>query len=143
MCDDSYDMIVNNKDFSLMHNIARRIITPFLDDIILVDKKAVEWYQKKYSKGIWLPIIMNESYMEHKYIKILPISNAINKKYHLEGKRVILFVGRLVQIKNVIQLINSFRIMKEDAVLVIIGEGIEKKRLIVLYNQMNNLYIHI
>lgn len=132
MCDDSYDMIVNNKDFSLMHRIARRIITPLLDDIILADSYAVEWYQKKYSKGIWLPIIMNESYMMQKYQEIIPLSNTLNKKFRLEGKRVILFVGRLVKVKNIAQLIRAFKIMHQDAILVIVGDGAERENLIKL-----------
>lgn len=139
MCDDSYDMIVNNKDFSLMHRFARRIVTPLLDDIILADKYAVEWYQKKYLKGIWLPIIMNESYMKEKYQEIIPLSNIINKEFHLEGKKVILFVGRLVKIKNITQLIRAVKIMHQNAILVIVGDGVERANLVKLADKSNNI----
>ena len=130
MCDDSYDMIVNNNDFSLIHKIARRIVTPMLDDIILLDSRTVKWYQEHYGKGVWLPIIRDESQEEQKYKRLLPKSKLLFEQYELKGKKIILYVGRLVKLKNLERLIAAFdKIKKQNAVLVIIGNGIEENNL--------------
>ena len=58
--------------------------------------------------------------------------NKIQKELGLEGKKVILYVGRLINLKGVNYLIESFaklnKIM-ENVVLVIVGEGKRKKEL--------------
>ena len=117
MCDDSYDMIVNNNDFSLIHKLARKIVTPLLG------------YQNHYGKGIWLPIIRDEKKEEVRYRNLLPISNQLREKYNFINKKVVLFVGRLVDLKNISSLIVAFCKMKEDAVLVIVGDGKEEQNL--------------
>lgn len=130
MCDDSYDMIVNNHDFSFVHKIARRIVTPLLDDIILVDSRAVEWYRQRYNKGIWLPIIRDEKQEAKRYERLLPFSNQLRMQFDLIGKKVVLYVGRLVKIKNVARLIEAYKqIEDKDVALVIVGNGPEEERL--------------
>lgn len=129
MCDDSYDMISNNHDFSLMHKWARKILTPCLDDLLLVDYKTKEWYQNKYNKGIWLPIIRNEKKERQIYKKTLSKSNELNRKYALEGEKVLLYVGRLVNIKNIDKLLEAVKYTEEEFVTVIVGDGIEKENL--------------
>lgn len=128
ICDDSYDMVCGN-DFSKMHRIARKIIPSFLDNLFLVDKKVVAWYQEKTNKGIWFPIISDENRIRNKYRELLPLSNKLNKTYHLEFRKVILFVGRLVEIKNVNVLIKACSRLKDKAQLVIIGDGPEMEKL--------------
>lgn len=123
MCDDSYDMLANDNDFSLVHRYARRLIAPMVDDILLVDSRAADWYQNRYGKGIWLPIIRNEKVEIPLYEQALSISNKFNKQYHLEGKRVLLYVGRLVEVKNLNRLISAIGRTKEDFVTVIVGDG--------------------
>jgi len=130
MCDDSYDMVVNNNDFSVIHKIARKMVTPALDDLLLVDSRAVDWYQRHYQKGIWLPIIRDEKAEEMKYNRLLSLSNQIYNQYELKGRKVVLYVGRLVALKNLEVLIEAFgRIKDEEAVLVIVGDGAKEKRL--------------
>lgn len=129
MCDDSYDMIVNNNDFSLIHKLARKIVTPLLDDLLLVDSRTVDWYHNYFGKGIWLPIIRDEKKEEVRYQDLLPVSNQLRERYNLVNKKVVLFVGRLVDLKNVATLIEAFGKMKEDAVLVIVGNGKEELNL--------------
>ncbi len=48
---------------------------------------------------------------------------AIREKYGLEGKRVVIFVGRLSYEKNVDLLIRSLKLLDEDIVLMIVGQG--------------------
>lgn len=128
MCDDSYDMVVNNNDFSIIHKWARKIVTPMLDDLLLVDSRVVKWYNANYHKGFWFPILRDERIERDRYNRLLPLSCQLAKKYNLFGKKVVLFVGRLVGLKNISRLIEAFALV-EDATLVIVGEGDEEKKL--------------
>lgn len=48
---------------------------------------------------------------------------AIREKYGLEGKRIILYVGRLSYEKNIDLLIRSLKLMDADVVLMVVGQG--------------------
>ena len=126
MCDDSYDMIVNNNNFSIIHKYARKIITPLLDDLIVVEPKVKDWYQQNYKKGIWFPIIRDENIEITNYKLVIPLSNELNEKYNLKNKKVILFVGRLVALKNLSRFLSAVENLKEDCVVVIVGSGEEE-----------------
>jgi len=126
MCDDSYDMIVNNNNFSIIHKYARKIITPFLDNLIVVEPKVKDWYQQHYKKGIWFPIIRDENVEITNYKLVIPLSNELNEKYSLKNKKVILFVGRLVALKNLSRFLSAVENLKEDCVVVIVGSGEEE-----------------
>ena len=130
MCDDSYDMVVNDNDFSRNHKLARRILAPMLDDIILVEPKVCDWYQSHYGIGFCFPIIRRETTIRNVYAEALDISRTLVAKHQLQGKKVYLFVGRLVRLKNVHTLIEAFhQAHLEDACLVIVGDGVEKNSL--------------
>lgn len=130
ICDDSYDMIVNNNDFSLRHRIVRRFVTPLLDNLILVEPNVVNWYQQHYHKGIWFPIIRDDIKARNNYERLLFDSQKIVDGYNLAGKYVFLFVGRLVALKNVKTIISAFKQLNHpNKVLVIIGSGPEEGNL--------------
>lgn len=128
ICDDSYDMLMGN-DFSIQHRWARRMLVPLLDNLFLVDNKVLAWYEEHYKKGVWMPIISDETKARRIYENLLPLSIKLNSDYGLEGHKVILFVGRLVALKNVSGLIRAYLPLKEKARLVIIGEGECRKHL--------------
>ena len=50
-------------------------------------------------------------------------------KYHLENKLVIIFVGRLVELKGLRQLLEAWNLAKPDATLFIVGDGPERTKL--------------
>ncbi len=128
ICDDSMDMICGN-DFSIFHKIARKVIVPMLDNLILANDDTCFWYKKNYIKGVFFPIISDEKKMRVKYEQLLLLSQRIYEKENLANKKVILFVGRLVGLKNVKTLIDAYLNIKEEATLIIIGDGEEKKSL--------------
>ena len=101
ICDDSYNMVADNNDFSQFHKWSRKIIAPLIDEIILVEPKVQKWYQDKYQKGVWFPIIKPDNKAREEYTRTIDLSNQILKDKHLENKCVFLYVGRLVKIKNV------------------------------------------
>ena len=128
ICDDSMDMICGN-DFSHLHKIARKMIVPLLDNLIVANEDTLFWYQNNYSKGVWFPIVSDETKMRVKYEQLIPLSQRIYEKENLTNKKVILFVGRLVGLKNIKTLINAYLNIKQEATLVIIGDGEEKQTL--------------
>ena len=137
ICDDSYNMVAESNDFSRFHRIARRLVAPKLDDLILVEPKVTEWYQQHYGKGICFPIIKPEEKARKEYARVLPLSNEVMKQYGLEGKRVFLFVGRLVALKNVETAIRAFaRLNQEENVFVVVGEGPEREKLEALAREL-------
>ena len=70
-----------------------------------------------------MPIISDDIKARRIYEALLPLSVKINRDYGLEGYKVILFVGRLVALKNVSSLIKAYSPLKQMAKLVIIGDG--------------------
>ena len=130
MCDDSLDMIVGGRDFSRLHRWLRGWVPRLVDDIITVTPQVRDWYRARFGKGLWMPIIRDEKKMRESLEDALPASQAFVERYGLAGHRVLLFVGRLVSIKNVDLLLDAFgKCGVEDAVLVIVGEGPEMESL--------------
>ena len=123
MCDDSFDMVTNDNDFTWIHKLARKLIVPFLDDLLLVDSRVVEWYRKKYKKGIWLPIIRNEKNEIPLYEKSLPLSTKYIQTFGLKEKKILLYVGRFDPVKNLEVLLSAINIAKEEFTTVFVGGG--------------------
>ena len=129
MTDDSYDMIVNNNDFTRLHRWLREHLAKFMDDFIVVTPEVEKWYQERYGKGIWMPIIMNDEKATSNYERLLPLSRDYAERYGLYGKKVLLSVSRLVELKNIHRVIDAFAKTKTDATLVIVGDGPERDAL--------------
>ena len=128
-CDDSYEML-NGKGFSRMHKISRKICMKYIDDLILVDIRSKDWYSKKYNKGIWMPIILNKKKIGDKqYNNIKHISQKLKKEYNLNHIKTLLFVGRLIEVKNIKRLLYACTKLTFPYTLFIIGEGELKEEL--------------
>lgn len=126
-CDDSSDMIESG-GFSRWHSFARKLCMPLLDDVIIADTKAVDWYRSHYSKGVWMPIIHKEDGVPD-YQSVQDRVALIWKQIDAAGKVVLLFVGRLVGIKNVQLLIRACRNVDIPYHLLIVGDGPEMDKL--------------
>lgn len=124
MMDDSYDMVTGGENFSLRHILGKKILLPMLDQVICVEPRVEQFLQKKYGKGITFPIITEDNRYRERLKLVLPISEQYIKTYSLEGKKVLLFVGRLVELKNIQKIIPLFkRINNGNYVFVIVGSG--------------------
>lgn len=122
--DDSYDMLKNNNQISLKHRYAEKVVIPYCNNIINVEPKVVAYFKERYNKGIYFPIIRDENKLRNIYNKVLPISEEYIKTYNLHNKKVLLFVGRLVKVKNVSFVINVINKLKANNLcLVIVGNG--------------------
>lgn len=123
--DDSYDMAANGNQFSWKHKLGERICIPFFEDIICVEPRVTKHFQIKYSKGYTFPIIRNDIKVRKNLSRALSISEEYVQKYNLKGQQVVLFVGRLVEIKNPHGLIEAFkRINRPNTKLIIVGNGV-------------------
>lgn len=122
--DDSYNMLAEDNHFSGRHKKAINILAPHIDEFINVEPKASMWYQKRFGKGIYFPIIVDDQKATSKYERILSVSEKLVHDYKLVGKKVLLFVGRLVQIKNVQLTIEAVKsISDSDLRFIIVGSG--------------------
>lgn len=138
--DDSYDMAVSGKSFSIKHRIAKKIVIPFFDQIICVEPRVEQYFRKKYNKGTYFPIIADEERIRKKYKDLLPLSTSLVNLHHLEGKKVLLFVGRLVHLKNIQKIIPAFfKLLNKDYYFVIIGDGDMRDELETLAKDCNNI----
>jgi glycosyltransferase involved in cell wall biosynthesis len=138
ICDDSYNMVTENNDFTKIHKIFRSFLAPKVDDIILVEPSVTRWYRNKFHKGFWFPIIKDEKKARSCYTEIMPISRDYINQYSLACKNIFLFVGRLVKLKNVEFIIRAFaKANINNSVLVIVGSGPEEDTLKALANQTN------
>ena len=131
--DDSFDQITQNRQFSKRHVIAEKLLIPFFDQIINVEDRVSSHFQRIFGKGITFPIIRDEELFRKSLIESLPISKDYINRYGLEHKKVILFVGRFVSLKNIPTLINAYYSLNTDDVsLVLVGSGEEEIKLRVL-----------
>ncbi len=138
ICDDSYEMLLDKDISNSIHRISRFLLAPFIDDLILVEPRAVAWYQKNYKKGIYFPIIRKEDNLLSE-INSLPsnMKAYMGEKYKCDLRFTYLFVGRLVDLKNIDALINAFsKLDQNECSLVIVGEGPLKARLMELANSL-------
>lgn len=125
ICDDSVDVA---KKCNVLRKISRNIILRKIDGTILCNHNAYQWYIYKYPKSHFFifPIIQEETNFRNRLEKSISISNKYIQDYKLEGKKVILFVGRLAAVKNLPLLINVFKnIIKKEPLsrLIIVGSG--------------------
>ena len=124
------------KETKFLRRFARSFVMRISDGIIVTNETTKSWYVSKYrfpSKKVGVcPIIQKENH----YLRMLqaasPTAECYIRDYNLVGKRVLLFVGRLVEVKGIDRAIKAFaEIVKSipDAVFVIVGDGPEKDSL--------------
>lgn len=138
ICDDSYNMLADKNEFSALHRMARRIVVPKLDDLVLVEPKAAAWYQQYYGKGFCFPIIKKEEIACADYARVMEQSVQLREMYELEDKKVFLFVGRLVDLKNVDTAIRAFsRLDQSKHAFVVVGDGPKREEWEALAREFN------
>ena len=124
MVDDSFNMLDENNYFSKRHKYAVNVLAPYVDEVQTVEEKVAVWYQRKFDKGICFPIIADEIIARKRLQRSLPISEKYVKQYQLTGKKVLLFIGRLVSLKNLEFAIRAFQKLNlPNSVFVIVGSG--------------------
>jgi len=132
VCDDSVDVAINS---SFIRKTGRYLCMKVMDGLILGNDFAQEWYNKKFPKikTIVSPIIQKEERIISILTDAQHISGKYINQYNLKEKTILLFVGRLVKVKNLAFLMDVFSRYIEknkNVILVLIGDGDKKKELI-------------
>lgn len=138
-CDDSPAML---SQCTFKHRIARNFLSKFVDNAILASSLTVKWFNEKFNKGVYFPIIKDDG-IARKYLydeNINEDSSLLAEKLSIRQKNIFLFVGRLDAEKNVMTLIRAFSRMynKEEDVLLIVGTG-SKEQEYKSFVQQNNI----
>lgn len=123
--DDSHQSI---KDSNTLRKIIIKIITKFIDGIIVVNPNTKKWYlantQISEDSVFYMPIITHSNNFIQQLKKAMDKSYENIIKYGLNDKKIILFVGRIVKEKGVDLLLNVFKkIIDEKTVLIIVGSN--------------------
>lgn len=122
LCDDSMDMIFGN-DFSRRHALARRFVPRLVDNLVLDNPEVTQWYRKHFGKGVYFPIIADERRFRNGLERALPLAGKLADLHGLRGRKILLYVGRLIPLKQVDLLLRAYAPLKEEARLVLVGEG--------------------
>lgn len=128
-CDDSYAMLVSG-GFSRFHAISRSLCVPLMDELLLLDNRSTEWYRERYHKGLFVPMIQCEaSEAQGERKKVMEKAKHLRDEYRLNGVKTILFVGRLVDVKNLFRLVDACARLTFAYRLVVVGDGVLRKEL--------------
>jgi glycosyltransferase involved in cell wall biosynthesis len=138
--DDSLDICNNVQSKSRF--FARKIATKRLDYLIVLSKEVSQFYQKafnlKENQIVVSPILQDSERLRMNREELENIANGYAQKYHLKGKKVLLFVGRFIPEKALPEFINNIQTIlheQENLVLILVGDGIEKKNIETLINE--------
>lgn len=127
ICDDSIHVA---KKVPFYKKAIRSFFLKTLDAVIFTHQEIINWYilnLRSNAKLFFFPIIRREE----PYVKQLECSNqtaqGYMQQYSLQNKKILLFVGRLVAVKNLEFLLEAFTLVNKkdkNVVLVIIGSGV-------------------
>jgi len=122
--EDSLDIAISRKS---LRSFIRNVISRNITGIMYTSKEVCFWHNNNISneqKLIELPIIHSDELFRKELAKSINTANKNVELYNLEGKKVILFVGRLVKVKNLSFLIKVMQqLNSSDWALVIVGDG--------------------
>ena len=126
--DDNKELILGD---ALHRKISRKIFSHLADGWFFISKETQEYYKKVVgikTPSALIPVVHNDMEFRKILAKTDKIRDTYIKKYELADKYVLLFVGRLVKVKALDQLIRTFQkvsIQLDSAALIIVGEGEE------------------
>lgn len=130
ICDDSLDNALKRKGYRA---VLRNFISKNIDGIILPSQAVCDWFKNHISSNLntfILPVMHNDQVFRKELEKSLVAANDYILSENLEGKKVILYVGRLTAVKNLFFLLRAIaRIKDENYCLVIVGDGVLKQKL--------------
>ena len=132
--DDSIDICYRVQ--SKIRFFARKNTIKHLDFLVVMSPEVSEFYQKKFnlkeSQIIVSPVLQDAERLRMNADKLESIANQYTHDYNLMGKKVLLFVGRFIPEKalpNFINAINLLLLQREDLILVLVGDGIDKSNI--------------
>ena len=120
--DDSLD---NATQCEGIRAVSRKLALKLSSSLIVCNLAVREYFQKRLPyKVSCVEILQKEDVFRRGLHDARSVANQYVEQYHLSGKKVVLFVGRLVGVKNLSTLVRAFaKAEKEDVLLVLVGSG--------------------
>lgn len=142
LVDDSMDICYNVQ--SKIRLKARNHAVKHLDYLVLLSDEVSQFYEYTFgfdkSKLIVSPILQQPLKLRQNTKTLESIADKYVRKYNLKDKKVLLYVGRLVEVKALplfIRTIQSVLEEREDLLFVLIGDGVEKEKLQAIVKENN------
>ena len=123
---------MDSKLRGILHSINKRIIMFYATDFWACSKDAADWFFTKKIKNTKEILIINNAIDTPKYLFNEEIREEYRKQLKIENNYVVGNVGRLHFQKNhkfLIEIFNEILKRKENAVLLLIGQGEEKENI--------------
>ena len=145
ICDDSKEIA---ESASLVKRCMRFIAVKFYSGIILTNDDVLSWYVKRFrvkQKFLFFPIIQKDQDFRLLLENALPVSKILEDTYHLEGRQVLLFVGRLIDIKNLFFLLDALALVVNrypKVILLFVGDG-DQRVALERHSERNGLADHV
>lgn len=128
ICDDNIQISKDRKGF---RSFFRTIFSKYSNGVLYTSFEIGEWNKVNISKKInplINPIIHDETVFRKKIIDSLDVAKNNITKFNLINKKILLFVGRLIPIKNIPLIIDAM-LKVDNTILIIVGKGILQKEL--------------
>ncbi len=130
--DDSLE-ICNNVQ-SKIREAARAFAVKKLDFHVVLSDDISQFYKDKFglkeNEIVISPILQNPDRLRKNSEEIESIANDYLNKFHLKGKKILLYVGRFVEAKGLVPFLNNACELlnsEPNIVFVLVGDGEEKK----------------
>lgn len=120
------------KTESKLRRIVRRAVVNLADGLILVGSESRSLYPTFKGKIALLPIIQDEQASPASSGEVARNATELAVRHGFQGRKVVLYVGRLAPEKRVDRLVSAFAMLAgshKDAVLVLVGDGPERETL--------------
>ncbi len=116
-------------------NFLKPIVLRALDGLIVCSEATKRVYVQRYGfstdKICVAPIVYDQARLRTMYRDSLPIAQRYVRKFDLQDKKVVMYVGRLAKVKNLDVLLEAFaRSDLPATVLILVGDGEEKTHLL-------------
>ena len=109
--------------------LLRRFFASRLDGLIFANPDTMVWMQERFpmKAATVIPIIADEDVLRARLSSCLPeLPKLLENAIPVFCEKIVLFVGRLVGLKNLHRLLEAFAILPEDTSLVVVGDGEER-----------------
>lgn len=140
--DDSHDICLNIQ--SKTRRIARDFSVRHFNFLVVLSEEVASFYRNTFmleeNRVIVSPILQLAERLRKNRDKIESLAHANIQTYHFKGKRAVLFVGRFIPEKGLalfIETIAPVLTNRDDVILILVGEGIEREKLSTLVNENN------
>ncbi|MBQ0150005.1 MAG: glycosyltransferase [Bacteroidales bacterium] len=124
MCDDSLDIA---SSCGGLRRLLRGFVLKNCDGVLFISQDVAQWYSehlKSSAQYAVLPIVREDAAFRKEMTSAIPTAERYLDEYGLRGHKVVLFVGRFVEVKNLPFLLKAFSgVPGQDVRLVLVGDG--------------------